>query len=204
MKNIARVIIIFLLGLNLILPFFVLKTSYFNPRKKRKEFEKQLKDIRKKNTSISALLNEPNAITDLQNDLVYEIQALEKLMPPKTEMIAAQKFLSQFAREANVIIVALRPVKDSMPLEFKIKNENDTTEDKKPGKKKVTKADSVNFALIELKTQGTYDDIVSYVKLVENCEDVVMLVNSLALKQASDGDKGNMEATLGIKIFYSV
>ena len=111
-----KIVIFILIGLNLTVPFFVLKVAYFDAEKQRKSYEKQLTDIRKKNTSISAFLKKTDAVAQLQNELADEISVLRDLMPPKTEIIEAQKFLSQFAREAKVIIVALRPVEDSIPL----------------------------------------------------------------------------------------
>ncbi|MBN1493275.1 MAG: hypothetical protein JW938_03940 [Candidatus Omnitrophica bacterium] len=200
MKNMMKIFILALVGLNLIVPFFVLKLTYFDLEAKRKSYQKQLEDIKRKNASISALLNKPEAVTKLQAELNEEIEVLRKLMPPETEMIAAQKFLSQFAREAGIVIVALRPIEDSVPLilggkvDAAAKAPNTATES----------SSGVQYARVELKVNGDYDDICKYVSTIEECADVTMAVNKLAMKQFTDDQGNHIEADIGVKIYYSV
>ncbi len=202
MKDLIKILIFVLIGLNIIVPGFLLKAFYFDAVKKQETYERQLDDIRKKNASISALINEPNAVTGLQRELTSEIDVLNELMPPKIEMIEAQKFLSQFAREVDVVIVALRPAQDSIPLEFV--TEDNTNGAKKKKKEEAVKSTGVNTSLIELKVKGSYEHICSYISLMEECKVVSMVVTSLAMTQIEEGGGSIIQADIGVKIFYTV
>jgi hypothetical protein len=197
MKNFMKPIVFALIGANVIIPFVLLKMTYFDATKKRKAFETQLAEMRQKNVSLAALINDPYAVTSLQQELNSEIKVLNDLMPPKTEMIAAQKYLSQFAREVDVAIVALRPVQDSVPLEFALETTPDATE---PG----IKSTGVNTALIELKVKGDYEHICAYVSMMEKCKEVRMIVSTFAMTRGAEEGVVSMEADIGVKIFYSV
>jgi hypothetical protein len=204
MKDLMKIIIFVLIGLNVTVPCVLVKMTYFDATKKRVAFERQLDEIRKKNVSISALINEPKAVIGLQQELNAEIQVLSDLMPPKSEMIAAQKFLSQFAREVDVVIVALRPAQDSVPLEFAPEETEDTVKGKKKKVEPKMRSTGVNTALIELKVKGSYEHICSYISMMEECKEVNMIVNSLAMTQVPEEGEVIIQADIGVKIFYSV
>jgi hypothetical protein len=204
MKNLTKIIIFVLIGLNVIVPCVLVKMTYFDAKKKREMFERQLDEMRKKNVSIAALINEPKAVTGLQQELTAEIKVLSDLMPPKTEMIAAQKFLSQFAREVDVVIVALRPVQDSVPLEFAPEEIGAKENGRKKKVESEIRSTGVNTALIELKVKGSYEQICSYISMMEECKEVSMIVNSLAMTQVPEGEGVIIQADIGVKIFYSV
>jgi len=200
MKNTIKIAIIILIGFNVIVPFFVLKLGYFDGKAKTVSFEKQLEDIRRKNTSISALLNKPDAVAKIQNELAEEIAVLQELMPSETELIAAQKSLSQFAREAEVVIVALRPLGDSQPLivdDKEVKSQSTSGEGEEANS-------GVDMATIELKIQGSYDNVCNYIRMIEDCKEETMIVQGLAMGEANEDKKIFIEADIKVKIFFTV
>lgn len=201
MKNTIKIAIIILIGLNVVVPFFVLKLGYFDGKAKTAAFEKQLEDIRRKNASISALLNKPDAVANIQNELSEEIAVLRELMPAQSELIASQKSLSQFAREAGVVIVALRPLSDSKPL---IIDEDKTAEKRATADQGDEEKGSVNISTIELKVQGSYDNICNYIRMIEDCKDETMIVQGLDMVQANEEDRVFIEADITVKIFFTV
>lgn len=199
MKETYKVVALILLGANLVLPYVIFSFAYLRPMAEIRENRENLKKVQENNVKIAAFLAGPQVVEKFNESISRQIVRLQKLMPPKIEMITMQKIFSQIAKEVDAAIISLKPLSENIP--FEIENLPKTAS----AAEKTAKKEDTGFktALMQIKLKGSYQDITKFISRVEEAKNAVFLVDSLQLSAVCDVDQAFIEADIIIKIFYT-